>query len=73
MKWTAQRCITKNGNSYSFAIPRIFLMKMRLMRGDLVEMTFDDDTLALHVRSAEPTQQRSLNPRPARGVRELTR
>ena len=71
MQWKAQRCISKNGNSYSFALPRQVLMKMGLMRGDLVELTFDCDTCVLRVEAVDAPRRTLHGLRPARGMREV--
>lgn len=71
MRWTARRFITKNGNSRTVAIPRPFLEKMRLMRGDAIDVVFDDDELVIRITNAEPRPARANGISAARAARPL--
>jgi len=55
VKFAARRRLAKNGNSYTVAIPRLFLMAMRLRRGDPIDLVWDDDVERLTLTRGEPT------------------
>lgn len=51
MKYHAFRTVTKNGNSYAVVLPRLVLRRLHLLKGDGVELIFDDVEETLTLRS----------------------
>lgn len=51
MKFRAVRVLQKNGNSYTIALPRAFLLNMRIWRGIEVELVYDDETDVVTVKA----------------------
>lgn len=54
MQYRAIRNLTKNGNSYTVALPRHFIIALGLMRREELVLTYDDDTEAITVKRAHP-------------------
>jgi len=49
-----RRKLVRNGNSLTVAVPPEFLSWMRLLPGDLLEMTYDPEWDGFFVRAARP-------------------
>jgi len=71
VKYRVNRILVKNGNSYTVALPRVFLFHMRLFRGAEVELVYDDDTDTVTVKAIGAPNRAVKGAQSARGVRPV--
>lgn len=71
MKFKAVRALTKNGNSYTVALPRQFIIGLGLMRREQLLLVYDDDTEQLTITRATPRADRPKRESAAHAVRPL--
>lgn len=71
MVWKAVRNISKNGNSYTIAIPRRILLNMSIGRGTAMEIVYDEDRDEFVVKPVEGRKSRHGGMSYAREVRAV--
>ena len=71
MQYSAVRTLQKNGNSYTVAIPRAFLMQLALFRGEEIRLVFDDVSEDITLRRVNPRPKAISAGHSARAVRPV--
>lgn len=53
MVWKTFRQLAQNGNSYTVALPALVRARLRLLKGDWIEMLFDESAETITIKAVD--------------------